>query len=71
MRMENISDVRDLKNALLRLHGFPMCMQEVLHNSKSLDNSTKLDAPIDLQLVILALSTEVLQVEAGKELVAA
>ena len=69
--MEEISDVLSLKASLRSRHGFPLCMQELLHNGKSLINSTKLDAPIDLQLILLALSTEVQQDEAAKELTAA
>ena len=63
--MEEISDVRELKASLRSLYSFPMCMQQLLHNGINLDNSTKLDAPIDLQL---ALSTNVQQAEAAKEL---
>ena len=55
---EEISNVLDLKASLRSLHGFPMCLQQVLHNSNSLDNSTELDATICLQLVLLALTTE-------------
>ena len=63
--MEEISDVKELKASLRSLHGFPMCMQQLLHNGINLDNSTKLDAPVDLQL---ALSAKVQQAEAAKEL---
>ena len=65
---EEISNVLDLKASLRSLHGFPMCVQRVLHNGNSLDNSTKLDVPIGLQLVLLAFSTEEQQAEAAKEL---
>ena len=64
--MEQISHVEDLKALLRSLHGFPMCIQKLLHKGNSLDNSTKLDAPIHLQLVLL--SAEVQQLEAAKEL---
>ena len=66
--MAQISHVRDLKESLRRQHGFPMCMQQLLHKGTSLDNSTELDAPIDLQLVLIPLSTHKLQLEAAKEL---
>ena len=66
--MDEISDVLSLKTSLRSRHGFPLCMQQLLCNGNSLDNSTKLEAPIDLQLVLLTLSKEVLQVEAAKEL---
>ncbi|CAE7566545.1 mask, partial [Symbiodinium pilosum] len=66
--IEGISVVRDLKASLCSLHGFPLCMQQLLHNGNGLDDSTKLDAPIDLQLVLLALSTKAQQCEAANEL---
>ena len=68
--IEEISDVWDMKAALLRQHGFPKCMQQLLHNGINLDNSTKLDEPIDLQLVLKPLSTEAQRLEAATELVA-
>ena len=66
--MEGISDVRDLKASLRSLHGFPLCMQQLLHNGNGLDDSTKLDAPIDLQLVLLTLSAAAQQCDAVNEL---
>ena len=69
--VDEISHVQDLKSSLRRLHGFPICMQQLLRDSISLDNATRLDASIDLQLVLLAPSasvaaTELLEVcEAG------
>ena len=33
--MEKIFDVRGLKATLRSLHGFPMCMQQMLHNGTS------------------------------------
>ena len=62
------SDVCDLKVSLRNFHGFPMRIQQLLHKGNSLDSSTKLDAAMDLQLVLLGLSTEAQQVEAAKEL---
>ena len=70
--VEEVLYVRALKASLSRLHGFPMCMQQLLHDGNSLDNSTMLDAPMDLQLLVLgAFSTEVQQFEAASELRAA
>ena len=66
--MKDISDVRDLKAPLQNQHDFLMCMQQLLHNGNSLEDSTELDTPIDLQLALVALSTEVQQVDAPKEL---
>ena len=67
MSMEDISDVRDLKAALRSLHGFPICMQQLMHNGNILHNPTKIDVPIDLRLV-LPLSTEGQQLDAANEL---
>ena len=64
-----ISDVWDVKAELRSLHGFPLCMQQLLHRGQILDNSTTLDGPIDLQLVLLRLSSKVQQIEAANELV--
>ena len=66
--MEGISDVRNLKASLRCLHGFPIRMQQFLHNGNILDSSIKIDAPIDSQLVLLALATDLQQLEAAKEL---
>ena len=66
--MEDLSDVRDLKASLRSLHGFPKCMQQLMHNGNILHNRTKIDVPIDLHLVLLQLSTEELRLEAAKEL---
>ena len=66
--MEDVSDVRGLKASLRSLHGFPMCMQQLLHNGNGLDNSTELNAPIDLQLVLLVPCSEAQQYEAAAEL---
>ena len=56
--MEKVLDVRDLKASLRSLHGFPMCMQQLLHKGNSLDNSTKLDVTMDLQIVLRAPESE-------------
>ena len=66
--MDEISEVRDLKASIGSLHGFPICMQQLLHKGNSLGDSTKLDAPIELQLVLLALSTMEQRVEVANEL---
>ena len=60
-------DVGGLKRELCRLHGFPLCQQDLLHEGKRLENSTKLDDSMDLQLVFLPLATDVLQREAANE----
>ena len=68
VRMEEISHVKDLKASLRSLHGFPRCMQQLLHNGNSLDNSTKIYAPMDLQVVLLAILDDAQQPQAAKEL---
>ena len=57
--LEDVRDVRDLKSTLRRLHGFPICMQQLLHNGNSLDDSTQLGASSDMsiQLVLSAPSS--------------
>ena len=41
---ENVRDIRDLKHELCNLHGFPTCLQQLLHKGKRLDDSTKIDS---------------------------
>ncbi|CAE7218269.1 ankrd46, partial [Symbiodinium pilosum] len=69
--MEEISDVLSLKASLRRRHGYPLCVQQFLHNGICLDNSTELNAPVGLQLVLLTVSSEVQRVEAAQELTGA
>ena len=69
--MEDIRRVWDLKKSLCQLHGFPICMQELMHNGKTLANLTLLDAPMDIELVLSAPSTAEQLLAAGKELVKA
>ncbi|CAE7688208.1 Ankrd17 [Symbiodinium pilosum] len=54
--LKKVRDVSALKQELRRLHGFPLCMQQLLHNDNSLDPATKLEEPMDLQLVIVPIS---------------
>ena len=49
---EGVLAVSDLKFELRAVHGFPFCMQQLLHRSQILEDSTKLDACMDLQLVL-------------------
>ena len=55
--MEEILDVRDVKAALRNLHGFPMCMQQLLHNGRSLHDCHLMLKPIDRQMILLDPST--------------
>ncbi|CAE7218060.1 ANKRD17 [Symbiodinium natans] len=53
---EELSDVRTLKQHLRALHGFPICIQQLLHDGHCLEDGCKLEAPMDLQLVLLTVS---------------
>ena len=68
--VDSVKDVIALKYALKKQHGFPLCLQQLLHNGSGLDNASKLDAPIDVQLVLLPVSTET-QSAAASELTVA
>ena len=48
-----LASVMTLKELLRSRYGFPICLQQLLQDSSCLDNSAKLDAPTDLQLVLL------------------
>ena len=50
----DVGDMGDLKHELRKLHCFPVCMQELLHNDNSLADWTALEAAMDLQLVLLS-----------------
>ena len=70
----NIADIRevtDVKAILCRQHGCPPSMQKLLHNGSILEDSTKLETPIDLQLVLSYVTTDAKEQEAHRELVAA
>ena len=41
---EELSDVGSLKQHLRTLHGFPLCIQQILHHGLCLDDAFKLDA---------------------------
>ena len=63
------SDVKSLKEHLRNLHNFPVCLQQVLHDGKCLEDFMILDVKMDLQLVLLtALSTLQQQHAGAKEL---
>ena len=70
-RPEEVRDVNGLKAALCMRYGFPECLQQLLHNGQNLDNGTKLDSPIDTQLVVLSVSTPEQFRKARRELICA
>ncbi|CAE7632510.1 ANK3 [Symbiodinium sp. CCMP2456] len=52
--VEEINDVRGLKQKLIELHGMPpRFRQRILLNGESLEDTVKLDRPMDLELVLL------------------
>ncbi len=51
--MEELSDVRALKRQLQRLCGVPSFQQRLLHGGVILDEDTRLDSPIDVELVLV------------------
>ena len=68
---DRITSVRDVKQALKRLHGFPVFMQQLLHDGHSLDDCTRLASPCDLQLVLLLLCTRFQREQATMDYIAA
>ena len=52
--VEELSDVKELKLQLHRVHGMPTRFrQRLLVRGSALADSTKLDSPMDLELVLL------------------
>ena len=49
---EELRDVRGLKLHLRKLHGFRVCLQELLDGSRMLEDAVKLEVPGDLQLLL-------------------
>ena len=65
---EETSDVRWIKSTLRRRHGLPLCLQQILHEGSCLDDASKLEAPVDVQLVLLTVSTAQQQRAVAREL---
>eukprot|EP00439_Symbiodinium_sp_Y106_P080400 s49_g19.t1 len=56
--LDELTDVKSLKQLLQRTHGFPpRFRQQLLLNQKLLDDAFKLDTAMDLQLVLLTFSS--------------
>ena len=51
---EELSDVAALKLHLRQLHGFPVCLQELMHGSTRLEDAMVLDEHLELQLLLKA-----------------
>ncbi|CAE7894969.1 Kidins220 [Symbiodinium sp. KB8] len=47
-----LKDVAELKQSLRTLHGFPLCLQQLAYEGRSLDDSAQLDKPMDLHLTL-------------------
>ncbi|OLQ03376.1 Kinase D-interacting substrate of 220 kDa [Symbiodinium microadriaticum] len=54
MNPSELKDVKTLKRQLRRLHGYPLCLQQLLHNGNALEDAAKLDEAMTVQLVLLA-----------------
>ena len=67
---EEIKDSKSLRHHLCKLHGYPMCIQRLLHEGCSLSDSMKLDGGMEIQLVLVSISTPEQHREATAELVA-
>ena len=52
---KDFDHTRALKKHLCELCGFPVYLQSILHNGKILDDYEKLEATMDLQLVVLSI----------------
>ena len=65
-----VDNVLALKRRLRELHCWPVCMQQLLHGDSILDDSAKVEVPVELCLVVLdTLSSHAKKVEAVVELV--
>ena len=53
---EGLRNVKGLKLRLRELHGFPVCLQQLLCDGRRLENSASLDLVADVQLVLLPVS---------------
>ena len=53
---ETFADAAALKEHLCELHGFPVSLQQLLHEGNLLDDGAELAAPTDVQVVLLNLS---------------
>ena len=55
---ETFEDVLHLKRHLRSQHGVPVCLQQLLHAGRCLEDRASLVGPVDLQLVLSVLSPE-------------
>ena len=56
--LEDLTDVKSLKQQLSQLHGVPpRFRQRLLLHGKCLDDSFPLDSPLDLELVLLCFAS--------------
>ena len=52
MSTEDLEDVSALKHHLRSLYGFPLCLQQLLHENATLKNGDQLCASMDVQIVL-------------------
>ena len=52
LTQEELSDVAALKLHLRKLHGLPVCIQELVHRSTVLQDAAVLEVPLELQLLL-------------------
>ena len=64
MAMEELTTVEALKQHLRLLHSIPLCIPvQLLHDGEPMDDAVVLDSPMDVQMVLLPISsTEMKQV---------
>ena len=56
IRAEEFIKAKEVKQHLLEEHGLPICLQQLVHDGRILADDDKLDASMDLQLVLLTIS---------------
>ena len=50
--VEELSDVASLKKRLRAKNGLPICLQDLVHEGRRLADAEKLQAPLDLQVIL-------------------
>ncbi|CAE7862404.1 unnamed protein product [Symbiodinium microadriaticum] len=53
---EDVGEVVDLKRRLRKMHGFPVCLQQLVCDGSCLKDDDRVKAPAELQLVLVAVS---------------
>ena len=66
---DTFKDVRAKKDHLCKLHGFPVCTQRLVHDGCILDDATRVDKPIDVQLVLESISAPYVTLQLANALI--